>query len=125
MNSKMLNIAEHSAQLQYKQYPLDQSLGEIRKCVARKEINHSLFRNKRFMLDEMTCRVASKFAIFYIYSTLSQNYAWFSEGAMVMVIRTPKVAFSVFHFVLNYFFTNECPGLCQHRPGHLLGKKIK
>ena len=27
----------------------------------------SLFRNERFMLDEMTGRNASKFAIFYIY----------------------------------------------------------
>ena len=27
--------------------------------------------------------------------------------------------FFIFHFVLLYFF----PGLCQHRPGHSLGKK--
>ena len=35
------------------------------------------------------------------------------------------VVFFVFHFVLLYFFPNECLGLCQHRPGHSLGKKIK
>ena len=23
------------------------------------------------------------------------------------------------------FFTNECPGLCRHKPGHSLVKKIK
>ena len=28
------------------------------------------------------------------------------------------VVFFVFHFVLLYFFLNECPGLCRHRPGH-------
>ena len=32
------------------------------------------------------------------------------------------VVFFVFHFVLLYFFPNYCPGLCRHRPGHLLGK---
>ena len=30
-----------------------------------------------------------------------------------------------FHFVLLYFFPNECRGQCQHRPGHSLGEKIK
>ena len=30
-----------------------------------------------------------------------------------------------FHFVLLYFSPNECPGLCQQRPGHSLGCKIK
>ena len=27
--------------------------------------------------------------------------------------------------MLVYFFPNKCPGLCEHRPGHSLGKKIK
>ena len=31
------------------------------------DISFALFRNKRFMLDEMTLRNASKFAIFHIY----------------------------------------------------------
>ena len=35
------------------------------------------------------------------------------------------VVFFVFHFMLLYFFPNECPGLCRHRPGHSLGEKIK
>ena len=38
------------------------------------------------MLDEMTRRNASKFAIFYTY------------------ILKPKVAFPIFHFVLQYLF---------------------
>ena len=46
----------------------------------------SLFRNKRFMLDEMT-RPAKRFKICHI-SYLQKH----------------KVAFSVFHFVLLYFF---------------------
>ena len=29
-----------------------------------------------------------------------------------------------FHAIL-FFSLNECPGLCQHRPGHPLGEKIK
>ena len=41
----------------------------------------------------------------------------------ISYIRKPKVAFSVFHFVLQYFFPNECPGLFRHRTGHSLGKK--
>ena len=32
---------------------------------------------------------------------------------------------SFFHFVLLYFFPNECPGLFRHSPGHSLGEKIK
>ena len=28
-----------------------------------------------------------------------------------------------FHFVQLYFFINECPGLCWHKPGHSLDKK--
>ena len=50
----------------------------------------ALIRNKKFLLDEMTQRNASKFALFYIYEN-------------------PKF-FSIFHFVLLYFFPNECPG---------------
>ena len=33
-----------------------------------------------------------------------------------------------FHFSFHatlFFFPNECPGLCQHRPGHSLGKNIR
>ena len=58
----------------------------------------SLFRNMRFMLDEMTQRNDSKFAIFYI------------------GIRNPKVVVFSFRAIL-YFFLNECPGLpvlCRH-----------
>ena len=58
----------------------------------RLEIGLPLFRNKRFMLDKMTRRSASKFAAFYI--------------------RKPKVTISVFLFLPLYFFPNECPGLC-------------
>ena len=60
-----------------------------------------------FVLNEKFQRNTLKFAIFYI------------------DIRTPKVAFSVFHFVLLYFFPNECPGPCRHILGHSLGKNIK
>ena len=43
------------------------------------------FRNKMFMLDEMTQQNTSKFAIFYIYEN-------------------PKLPSSIFHFMLLYFF---------------------
>ena len=43
----------------------------------------------------------------------------------ILYIRKPKVAFSVFHFVLLYFSPDECPDLCRHRPGHSLGEKNK
>ena len=68
---------------------------------------YTLFRNKRFMIDEMTQQNASKFAIGISY------------------IRKPKVASSIFHFMLFYFFPSEFPGLCRHIPGHSLGKNIK
>ena len=55
------------------------------------------------MLDEMT-----RFKICHIL------YIWKS-----------KVVFSIFHFMLIYFFPNECPDLCRHRPGHSLGEKNK
>ena len=41
----------------------------------------------------------------------------------ILYVRKPKVALSVFHFVLLNFFPNQCPGLCRQRPGHSLGKK--
>ena len=34
--------------------------------------------------------------------------------------------FIIFHFVLFlFFYPYECPVLCQHRPGHSLGKKVQ
>ena len=39
--------------------------------------------------------------------------------------KTQVVFFRFFHFVQIHFPPNECPGLCPHRPGHSLGKKIK
>ena len=66
----------------------------------------TLFRNKRFMLDEMTKRNALKFAIFYIYEN-------------------PNLLFSFFNSSYFIYFPNECPGLCQHRPGHSLGENSK
>ena len=35
------------------------------------------------------------------------------------------IDFFVFHFKQLSFFPYECPGLCRHRPGHSLVKKIK
>ena len=66
----------------------------------------TLFRNERFMLDEMTRQNASKFAIFYIYEN-------------------PKLPFPFFISCYFICLPNECPGLCRHRPGHSLVKKIK
>ena len=43
--------------------------------------------------------------------------------AYLTIMRKPKIAFSIFHFMLLYFFPNECPGQCRHRPGHSLGEK--
>ena len=59
-----------------------------------------LLGNKRFALNEMFQRNASKFAIIYVQEN-PRNFFCF-----------------VFHFVRLYFFPYECPGLCQHRPGH-------
>ena len=49
-------------------------------------VSDSLFRNKRFKLNLMLLRNASKFAIFF-------------------VIRKPRLGFFVFHFVQLYIFT--------------------
>ena len=58
----------------------------------------ALFRNKRLMLDEMTRWNGSKFAIFYT------------------CIRKPKVAFSVFYFVLlNFSLMNALVYIYMHR----------
>ena len=54
-----------------------------------------------FVLDDMFQWNASKFAIFYIY-------------------KNTKLLFP--YLILCYFFL--LPGLCWHRPGHLLGNKI-
>ena len=62
----------------------------------------TLFRNKRFVLNEMFQQSASKFAIFYVY-------------------KKTYVVFFFFHFV--QLLPYECPGLCRHRPGHSLGEK--
>ena len=67
-------------------------------------INSWLFRKKRVMLDEKFQRKASKFAIFYM-------------------CKNPKLLFPFFILCYFIFSPNECPGLCQHRPGHSLGKK--
>ena len=56
-------------------------------CLVFRYLSAALLPILRFMLDEMFQRNASKFAIFYV------------------GIRKPKVAFSVFHFVLLYVFT--------------------
>ena len=50
----------------------------------------SLFRNKRFILDEMTQQNASKFAIFLEYENPCSFFCYF------------------------IFSPNECPGLCRH-----------
>ena len=53
----------------------------------------TLFRNKKFILNVMLKRNASKFAIFLEYEN--------------------PCSFFIFHFVLLYFSPNECPGLCR------------
>ena len=58
----------------------------------------------KFVLDEKFQQNASKVAIFYIYEN-------------------PKMLFPFFILCYFIFLPNECPGLCRHRPGHLLGKK--
>ena len=52
------------------------------------QVGASLFRKRRFMLDEM---YASKFGLFLEYENTCRFF---------------------FHFVLLYFFPNECTGLC-------------
>ena len=67
---------------------------------------HSLLPTSGFVLNEKFQRNASKFAIFYIYEN-------------------PKLLFPFFISCYFIFLPNECPGLCRHRPGHSLVKKIK
>ena len=69
---------------------------------------HSLFRKKRFMLDEKFQQNASKLATFYVYENTQSCFFHFS-------------------FCATLFFPlmNAASGLCWHRPGHSLGKKIK
>ena len=47
------------------------------------------------------------------------------ENLLYFMYKKTHVVFFVFHFVQLYFFPYECPGLCQHRPGHSLGENIK
>ena len=74
------------------------------RCTLKFVHTIALFRKKRFMLDEMIRWNASKFAKIYIYEN-------------------PKLLFPFFILCYFIFFPNECPVLCQHRPGHSLGKK--
>ena len=65
-------------------------------------LKQSHFKKERFGLNFLTPQNASKFA---------------------MYIANPSIFF-VFHFVLLYFFPNECPVHVDiSRPGHSLGKK--
>ena len=57
----------------------------------------ALFRNKMFMLDDMTGRNKIQSCFFHF-------------------------SFRATYFI---FSPNECPDLCRHRPGHSLGKKVK
>ena len=52
-------------------------------------------------------------------SKMLQNLLYF------MYKKTHVVVFFIFHFIQLWVLPNECPGLCQHRPGHSLGKNIK
>ena len=67
----------------------------------------TLFWNKRFMLDEMFLRNASKFAKFLEYEN--------------------PCSFFVFISCYFIFFPNECTGLCRYIPWpwHSSGEKIK
>ena len=65
----------------------------------------ALFRNKRFMLDEMFQQNTSKSAILLEYEN--------------------PCSFFCFSFCATLFFPIECPGLSQHSPGHSVGEKIK
>ena len=50
------------------------------------------------------------------------------QNLLYFMYKKTHVVFFLFHFVQLYIFSflhNEFPGLCQHRPGHPLGKHIK
>ena len=67
-----------------------------------------VYINKRFVLNEMFQRNASKFAIFYVYE---------NPGSFFRFSFCATLGF--------YVLPNECPGLCRHRPRYSLGKNIK
>ena len=63
-------------------------------------LQQPLFRNKRFALNKMFQRNASKFARY------------------ILCIRKPMKFFSFFILCNFTFLLYECPGLCPHTPGH-------
>ena len=73
----------------------------------------TLFRNKRFMLDEMTQRNASKFVIFYIYQNpmllfqffISCNFVFPPMNARAFIrekIKQPKMKNGKSNFGFSY-----------------------
>ena len=48
-----------------------------------------------------------------------------SKFAIFLWKENPKLLFPFFILYYFIFSPNEYPDLCQHRPGHSLGKKIK
>ena len=64
----------------------------------KRESARTLFRNKGFLLNLKTERNASKFAMF--------------------IEKENPRSFFVFHLEQLSSSPYECPGLCQHRPGH-------
>ena len=69
------------------------------------KVRLTLLRNKRFLLK-------------FFPSKMLQNLQYFYH-------KKTHVVLFIFHFVQLYFFPNECPGLCRHFSGHLLGEKIE
>ena len=45
------------------------------------------------------------------------------QNFLYLYKKKKQVIFFVFHFEQLSFSPYECPGLCRHIPGHLLGKK--
>ena len=75
------NIGKKHALKKYDQFALNTTLLLLGKYHIK-----PLLTNKRFLLKFLSWQNASKFAIFYVH------------------IQKPKVVFSIFHFVLLYFF---------------------
>ena len=86
-------------------------LGDWKKELAgRQEFWRALFKNVRFMLDEMTQKFVKFYGIVLTYSTST--------------VQKPKVTFSTFHFGLVYF-TFSLIGVSINIYIHSLAKKVK
>ena len=66
------------------------------------------------------------FYSFFVYVEFALSYHSSEIQGLCLIKCSNKTPCSFLSFSCYFIFSpNECPGLCQHRPGHSLGGKIK